>query len=83
MQRFAWRERETVHAIGAKRYVDARATVTETVNRLDGTGRVRLDTEHWRATTVGDDEIEPGTEVRVIDVTGARLVVEPLEAPLE
>ena len=83
MQRFAWRERETVHAIGAKRYVDARATVTETVNRLGGTGRVRLDTESWRATTTGDDEIAPGTEVRVVDVTGARLVVEPLNQPLE
>ncbi len=79
MQRFAWRERETVHPIGAKRYVDARATVTETVNRLEGTGRVRLDTEHWRATTELDDNIEAGTEVRVVDVTGARLVVEPLD----
>ncbi len=82
MQRFAWREREVVHAVGAKRYVDARATVTEAINRLDGTGRVRLDTEQWRATTVGDEMIAVGTEVRVVDVTGARLVVEPLEAPL-
>ncbi|MDJ0954713.1 MAG: NfeD family protein [Acidimicrobiia bacterium] len=79
IQRFAWREREEVHALGAKRYVDARATVTETINRLDGTGRVRLDTEQWRATTLLDEDITPGTEVRVVDVTGARLVVEPLE----
>ncbi len=79
MQRFAWSEREEVHAIGAKRYVDARATVTETISRISGEGRVRLDTEQWRATTLLDELIEPGTEVRVIDVTGARLVVEPLE----
>ncbi len=79
MQRFAWRERETVHPIGAKRYVDARATVTETVDRVAGTGRVRMDTESWRATTTLDESIEPGTEVRVVEVTGARLVVEPLE----
>ena len=79
MKRFAWRERETVHALGAKRYVDARATVTETVDRVAGTGRVRLDMQQWRATTRLDGEIEPGIEVRVVDVTGARLVVEPLE----
>lgn len=79
LQRFAWSEREVVHAVGAKRYVDARATVTETVSRRTGTGRVRMDTEHWRATTNLDDPIEPGTEVRVVEVTGARLVVEPLD----
>ena len=83
MQRFAWRERETVHAIGAKRYVDARATVTETVDRVAGTGRVRMDTESWRATTLLDESIEPGTEVRVVDVTGARLVVEPMGLPTD
>jgi len=79
IQRFAWREGEEVHSLGAKRYVDARATVTETINRVSGTGRVRLDTESWRATTLLDEDIEPGTEVRVVEVTGARLVVEPLE----
>ena len=79
MKRFAWRDREIVHAIGAKRYVDARATVIEDVDRVAGTGRVRLDTEQWRATTKRDEKIDVGTEVRVVDVTGARLVVEPMD----
>jgi len=79
LKRFAWSEREIVHPIGAKRYVDARATVTEPINRVKGVGRVRMDTEIWRATTTLDETLEPGTEVRVVDVTGARLVVEPLE----
>jgi membrane protein implicated in regulation of membrane protease activity len=35
--------------------------------------------QQWRATTQLDEVIEPGTEVRVVDVTGARLVVEPME----
>jgi membrane protein implicated in regulation of membrane protease activity len=83
IQRFAWSNREPMHAVGAKRYVDARATVIEKIDRIAGTGRVRLDTEQWRATTVLDEVIEVGTEVRVVDVTGARLVVEPYEDSTE
>lgn len=79
IKRFAWRSQEPVHSIGAKRYVDARATVIEKIDRVAGTGRVRLDTEQWRATTALDDVIEAGVEVKVIEVTGARLVVEPIE----
>lgn len=77
IRRFAWRAGEPTHAVGAKRYVDAKATVTETIDRVSGTGRVRLETEQWRATTDLDEVIEPGTEVKVVDVRGARLVVEP------
>jgi membrane protein implicated in regulation of membrane protease activity len=79
IKRFAWRSQEPVHSIGAKRYVDARATVIEKIDRVAGTGRVRLDTEQWRATTTLDETIEAGVEVKVIDVTGARLVVEPMD----
>ena len=79
LKRFAWRSQEPVHSIGAKRYVDARAMVTEKIDRVAGTGRVRLDTEQWRATTTIGEPIEAGVEVRVVDVTGARLVVEPME----
>jgi membrane protein implicated in regulation of membrane protease activity len=77
IRRFAWRSGEPSHAVGAKRYVDAKATVIEDVDRVSGTGRVRLDTEQWRATTDVDGVIEAGTEVQVVDVRGARLVVEP------
>ena len=79
IKRFAWRSQEPVHSIGAKRYMDARATVIEKIDRVAGTGRVRLDTEQWRATTTLDETIEAGVEVKVIDVTGARLVVEPMD----
>lgn len=79
LKRFAHRDNEPLHPVGAKRYINASATVIEPIDRVAGTGRVRLDTEQWRATTPGDEPIEPGTEVRVVDVTGARLVVEPIE----
>jgi membrane protein implicated in regulation of membrane protease activity len=77
MRRFSVRDAEPLHPVGAKRYMDARATVIEPINRVAGTGRVRLDTEQWRATSDLDGDIPVGTEVRVVDVRGARLVVEP------
>ena len=78
IRRFAWRSSEPSHPVGAKRYTDATGLVTEPINRVAGTGRVRVDTELWRATTDVDGIIEPGTEVAVVDVRGARLVVEPI-----
>ena len=77
MRKFAWRSGEPSHLVGAKRYVAAVGTVTEPVDRLSGTGRVRVETEQWRATTDTDGVIEAGTEIRVVDVRGARLVVQP------
>lgn len=63
--------------VGAARYVGASAMVTESVSRTAGSGRVRMGTEDWRATTDGNEDIAVDTEVRVIEVRGARLVVEP------
>jgi membrane protein implicated in regulation of membrane protease activity len=77
LQRFA---RKDIHgeliSVGAARYIGATALVTSPVNRLSGSGRVKMGTEDWRATTDGTDEIPVGSEVRVIEVRGARLVVE-------
>ncbi len=56
--------------------MNARALVLETIMRDSGEGKVRLDREEWRATTDGAEPIEPGVEVRVVDVRGSRLVVE-------
>lgn len=78
LQRFA---RKDIHGellpVGAARYIGASALVTRPVDRLRGTGRVMMGTEDWRATTNQDGEIPVGAEVRVIEVSGARLVVEP------
>lgn len=80
LQRFA---RKDLHGellpVGAARYMGALAVVTEDVNRVHGTGMVKMGTEVWRATTDGNDDIEIGAEVRVVEVRGARLVVEPVE----
>ena len=62
------------HPVGANRYVGRRVLVLERIDRVSGTGRVRLETETWRATTDGDPIVE-GAEVRVVEMRGTRLVV--------
>lgn len=79
MQRFA---RKDFHGellpVGAARYVGTTVLVIEPVSRLHGTGMVKLGMQDWRATTDGNEEIPLDAEVRVVEVRGARLVVEPL-----
>lgn len=78
LQRFAREEQsDGTEPAGAGRFQGKRAIVIEPINRLAGTGTVRLETEQWRATTDGNDEIPVGEEVTVREVRGTRLVVEP------
>lgn len=77
LQRFAREEQsDGTEPAGAGRFNGKRAIVIEPINRLEGTGSVRLETEQWRATTDGDDEIPVGEEVTIREVRGTRLVVE-------
>ena len=77
IQRFA---RQDMHgdliSVGAARYVGAHAMVTESVDRRTGSGRVKMGTEDWRATTDQNDAIPVESEVTVVEVRGTRLVVE-------
>jgi len=76
LQRFA---KKDVHGellpVGAARYVGASAIVLQPVKKFHD-GMVKMGTQEWRATTDKDEEIPSGTEVRVIEVRGARLVIE-------
>jgi membrane protein implicated in regulation of membrane protease activity len=77
LQRFAREEQsDGTEPAGAGRFNGKRAIVIEPINRLEGTGSVRLETEQWRATTDGDQEIPVGQEVTIREVRGTRLVVE-------
>lgn len=78
LQRFVRQGDKAQHPVGANRFLDRTAVVLDAIHRTAGTGRVRMDSEEWRATTDGDD-IAVGTEVRIIEVRGTRLVVEPTE----
>jgi len=61
-------------SIGANRYLNMQAIVLEQVDPVSGAGRVRVESEEWRATSDGDI-IEPGTPVTITEVRGTRLVV--------
>lgn len=79
LQRFAKKDlRGELLPVGAARYIGSAAVVIESVSRLQS-GRVKMGSEDWRATTDIDDEIPAGAEVRVVEVRGARLVVEPVQ----
>lgn len=78
LQRFARRQDSEQPAVGANRFINKSATVIGAIDRISGDGYVRLDTEEWRATTDGEP-IAEGTEVRIIEVRGTRLVVEPVD----
>jgi membrane protein implicated in regulation of membrane protease activity len=66
---------DTPARAGADRYHGRIALVTEDIDWETGTGQVRMETEDWRATTEDHANIPRGTRVKVIRVTGTRLVV--------
>ncbi len=78
IQRMVKKGDEHQPAVGANRFQDSRGLVISPVDRHSGEGRVRVDTESWRATTDGDP-IPEGVEVRVVEIRGTRMVVEPIE----
>ena len=78
LQRFTNKDDEEQPRVGANRFVGKRGMVLEDVDRMAAEGRVRMETEVWRATTEGDP-IAAGTEVRIVGVVGSRLMVEAVE----
>jgi membrane protein implicated in regulation of membrane protease activity len=79
LQRFAKKDvRGELLPVGAARYVGASAIVLQPVKRFQD-GMVKMGTQEWRATTDKDEELPAGTEVRIIEVRGARLVIEPVD----
>ena len=76
IQRFVKKGDEHQPAVGANRFSGSVGLVIEDIDRITGVGRVRVETENWRATTDGDP-IPEGTEVRIVEIRGTRMVVEP------
>lgn len=67
--------------VGATRLVGERGVVLGTIPGGAEIGSVRIHREEWRAESTVSHPLEPGTPVRVIDVTGTRVLVEPITAP--
>ncbi len=80
LRRFAIRSnREPPSArIGGVRYVDAVGVVTADIVGSSA-GRVRVETESWRALSKTDEPLAAGARVRVTEVRGNALIVVPYE----
>lgn len=69
-----------VAGIGANRLVGVSGSVIEEIPSTRGdAGMVRVGAEEWRAETTDGVLIPVGAEIRVVEVRGTRLVVEPIE----
>lgn len=69
-------DEEPTTGIGASRLIGTTGTVLE---RIAGgeTGLVRIDREEWRAESSAGHVLMPGMVVRVLEVRGTRVLVEP------
>lgn len=52
--------------------------VTEDINVINATGQVKVNGETWSATCNGNTTISKGTTIKVLEVNGVKLVVEPI-----
>lgn len=78
LRRFIARQDEdSPQSVGANRWANSRGVVLTAIEPLESTGIVRIGGEEWRATA--DQSIPAGTQVVVLEVSGTRLVVTPLE----
>lgn len=78
LQRFVRKSDEHLPPMGSNRMVGQTGRVIEAIDTSEGIGRVRVETEDWRATTDGD-ALPVGATVRIVGIRGTRLVVEEIE----
>jgi membrane-bound serine protease (ClpP class) len=78
--RLAWRARRTPSVTGAGGLFGRTAVILDVAG--DGSGSVRLDGAWWRARP-RDGPLAPGQRIRVIELDGLDLVVEPASQPAE
>lgn len=78
LRRFVVRGDEKQHPVGSNRFVGQQARVIEAIDPARARGRVRMETEEWRATSDWGP-IPDGVDVKVVEVRGTRLVVAPLD----
>lgn len=80
LRRFAERQDAFQPRVGANRWVGAMGIVIEMIDPDLSQGLIRVEGEHWRATTDGP-VIEAGAHVAVREVRGAKMVVVKIEQP--
>jgi membrane protein implicated in regulation of membrane protease activity len=65
--------------VGADRFIQKKGVVTEEIDNLKNTGRVRIGKDEWRADSETDEVIPMGKTVEVTRVDGTHLVVKLLK----
>lgn len=84
LRRFADRiTHEPPEKVGADRLIGKEGVVVETIESDDGTGRVRIESEEWRAGSAESQTLAAGTHVVVERVSGTHLVVRPAHDTVE
>ena len=79
-RRFAERfSKKQPPGIGADRFIGKQGIVLEDIDNAENVGRVRLDKEEWRADSETGTIISTGTQVEVVRLDGAHLVVKTIE----
>jgi len=68
--------------VGATRWVGQEAKVLEDISE-NGNGTVRLEREIWRAESLTGAPVKRGSTVVVTRLAGTRLIVVPIDEPLE
>ena len=68
--------RPGVQPIAGNRMIGKWGVVLQTVDPLEGTGMVRVESERWRAESKDSVKLEVGEVVKVISVDGVRLQVQ-------
>lgn len=57
--------------------------VTEDINSINSTGQIKVEGETWSALGENDTNIEKGTEVKILEVKGVKVIVAPIKSTLK
>ena len=67
----------------AKAIIGKTGVVTQNISKIEGAGLVKIGEEVWSAISNSCDEIKKGTEIKVLDIEGVKLVVDPIDIKSE
>ncbi len=59
--------------------IDKKGIVTKDISSINSTGQVKVEGELWSATGENDIEIPKGTEVKIKEIKGVKLIVTPIK----
>lgn len=56
------------------------AIVTQDINSLNSTGKIKINGETWSAIGENDSNIKKGTEVEILEIKGVKTIVRPIRS---